>query len=243
MRVSRLFIDTPLKTGAQVSLDADLLNYVSRVLRLKVGTELTIFNGEGGEYSATITELHKKAGTIKVGTFSDTDLESPLNITLAQGISRGERMDYTLQKAVELGVTHIVPLFTERCVVNLKGERLESRLHHWQGIVRSACEQCGRNTLPDVQSALSLNEWLKTGDAEHRLMLHAQSDKTFKNFGYQQGKISLLIGPEGGLADDERVKALSYGYQGVRMGPRILRTETAGLAALASLQSLYGDLT
>lgn len=242
MRISRLYIDSPLKTGIQVSLDAEQLNYVSRVLRLKAGYELIVFNGNGGEFFATISELHKKAGTIVVGKFRDIDLESPLDITLVQGISRGERMDYTLQKAVELGVNRITPVFTERTVVNLEGARLASRMHHWQGIIRSACEQCGRNIIPDLSRAVSLTEHLNIDSAEHKLMLHANTDKTFTHLDYQQGAISLLIGPEGGLSDIERNKAVNKGFQTITMGPRILRTETAGIAALASLQVLFGDI-
>lgn len=241
MRISRLFINTPLKTGNTVSLLADQLNYISRVLRLKTGDELTLFNGLGGEYRATIMELHKKDALVSIGEFRNIDIESPLDITLAQGISRGERMDYTLQKAVELGVTRFVPLFTERCVVNLSGDRLASRLHHWQGIVRSACEQCGRNSVPEIAEAISLRDWLEKDQAEHRLMLHAASGNSLRNLDIRQGRISLLIGPEGGLAEREREYALTMGYQGIQIGPRILRTETAGVAALAGLQALYGD--
>lgn len=241
MRISRLYIDSPLKTGADVQLDAEQLNYVSRVLRLKAGYELTVFNGKGGEFSATVKELHKKAGVLAIGEFHDINKESPLDITLVQGISRGERMDYTLQKAVELGVTRIAPVFTERTVVNLEGERLNSRLHHWQGVIRSACEQSGRNTPPALLNAVTLDDWLNTDQAEYKMMLHAGSGKSLKDIDYKQGSISLLVGPEGGLAEHECDKALAQGFTGIRMGPRILRTETAGLAALASLQVLYGD--
>lgn len=241
MRISRLFIDSPLKTGTEVQLDADQLNYVSRVLRLKAGYDLTVFNGEGGEFSATVAELHKKAGILEIGEYHDTDVESPLDITLVQGISRGERMDYTLQKAVELGVSRIVPVFADRTVVNLEGERLASRMHHWEGVIRSACEQCGRNKLPEISPAMKLNDWFAVDTADYRLMLQAGSNNTLSDFGYQCGNISLLIGPEGGLADNEQEKAVQSGFTGVSMGPRILRTETAGIAALASLQVLYGD--
>jgi 16S rRNA (uracil1498-N3)-methyltransferase len=241
MRISRLFINAPLKTGSTVSLLAEQLNYISRVLRLKPGDELTLFNGLGGEYSATIMELNKKEGLVMIGGFRSTELESPLDITLAQGISRGERMDYTLQKAVELGVTRFVPVFTERCVVNLTGDRLASRQHHWQGIISSACEQCGRNTLPELIQAMSLRDWLASDKADHRLMLHAAAGNSLRSLNLDQGRVSLLIGPEGGLAENERDDALAKGYQRIQLGPRILRTETAGIAALACLQALYGD--
>ena len=241
MRISRLYIDSPLKSGSQVNLDPEQLNYVSRVLRLKTGFELTVFNGEGGEYSATVSELHKKAGTLVIGEFRDINNESPLNITLVQGISRGERMDYTLQKAVELGVTRIVPVFAERTVVNLKDERLASRMLHWQGIIRSACEQSGRNILPVLADAMPISEWLETDQSDCKLMLHAHATNSFREAPCSQGSISLLIGPEGGLSEDEQQKAMNSGFTGVRLGPRILRTETAGIAALACLQVMHGD--
>ncbi|MGD8999985.1 MAG: 16S rRNA (uracil(1498)-N(3))-methyltransferase [Granulosicoccaceae bacterium] len=241
MRISRLFIDAPLKTGQEVLLDKEQLNYVSRVLRLKPGMQVTVFNGQGGEYSGTITQLHKRSGAIEIAAFHDVDIESPLNITLVQGISRGERMDYTLQKATELGVTRIAPVFCGRTVVSLKGERLDSRLHHWRGVIRSACEQSGRNRLPQLLVPCSLEVWLANDDAEQRLLLHPGSDRSLRD-NAQAVTTSLLIGPEGGLTEAEREHAMRSGYMVCRLGPRILRTETAALAALACLQLMRGDL-
>ncbi|MGD8515069.1 MAG: 16S rRNA (uracil(1498)-N(3))-methyltransferase [Granulosicoccaceae bacterium] len=241
MRISRLYLDSPLATGQRVMLEDEVLNYVSRVLRLKPGMQVTVFNGQGGEYTGTITELHKRNGVIEIAEFHDVDIESPLNITLVQGISRGERMDYTLQKATELGVTRIAPVFCERTVVNLKGERLDSRLHHWRGVIRSACEQSGRNRLPELLVPCSLEVWLDNDDAEQRLLLHPGSDRGLRDT-MQAVTTSLLIGPEGGLTEAERQHAMRAGYTACRLGPRILRTETAALTALACLQLLRGDL-
>jgi 16S rRNA (uracil1498-N3)-methyltransferase len=241
MRISRLYLDSPLATGQSVTLEDDVLNYVSRVLRLKPGMQVAVFNGQGGEYTGTITELHKRNGVIEIGEFHAVNVESALEITLVQGISRGERMDYTLQKATELGVTRIAPVFCERTVVNLKGERLESRLHHWRGVIRSACEQSGRDLLPELLMPCSLEVWLENDDAEQRLLLHPGSDKSLRDV-VPAINSSLLVGPEGGLSDTERELALRSGYTACRLGPRILRTETAAVAALAAIQLLQGDL-
>lgn len=241
MRISRLYLDTPLQSGQLVTLDADRLNYVARVLRLKPGHELVVFNGEGGEYAAQLTALHKRAGSLTIGEFSAIDVETPLSVTLVQGISRGERMDYTLQKATELGVRRIVPVFTTRSVVNLSDERLENRRQHWQGVIRSACEQSGRNRLPLLDTACELSRWLKQDDSELRLLLQPGADRSLRELP-AAASVSLLIGPEGGLEEHERELAVEAGYVSCRLGPRVLRTETAAVAAIAALQLLQGDL-
>lgn len=241
MRIPRIYHPEPLFAHSQVALDDNAARHVARVLRLGPGAELTLFDGNGGEYSATIYEQNKRQVIAKLGDLRKVDLESPLKITLAQGISRGDRMDYTIQKAVELGVSCIVPLSTERSVVNLKGERLEKKLAHWQGVIISACEQCGRNTLPELLPQRTLNEWLASKPAGQGLLLDHRAEASLGSLKISD-ELTLLIGPEGGLSGQERQHAIDSGYQGIRLGPRVLRTETAALTALAGLQSRWGDL-
>jgi len=242
MRISRLFIDTPLKTGSPVELNADQLNYVLRVLRLKPGNTVVLFNGQGGEYTGTIRELHKRNGVIDIETFSDIDNESPLNMTLVQCISRGERMDLTLQKATELGVQRIVPVFSEHCTVNLEGKRLEKRHAHWLGVIRSACEQSGRNMVPVLEPATSLDEYLQPVQDNLCLLLDPLADISLRELATPASPVHLLVGPEGGFSQHERQRAYDCGYQGVQLGPRILRTETAAITAMSAIQLLWGDL-
>lgn len=242
MRISRLFLDTPLQTGDSISLEGDVLNYVARVLRLKPGTAITVFNGQGGEYSAQLESVSKRSASLVIGEHNDRDCESPLNLTLVQGISRGERMDYTLQKATELGVTHIVPVFTQRSTVSLAGERLEKRQQHWQGVVRSACEQSGRNHVPAVDAAVELSDYLQRDIAGTKLLLDPLATNGLNSISAPANNTYLLIGPEGGLNDQERAQAHAQGYTGVQLGPRVLRTETAAVACIASMQVLWGDL-
>lgn len=241
MRIPRIFHPQPLAAQNRVTLDDNAARHVARVLRLNLGAELTLFDGHGGEYPATIVELGKRLVEVELGTQRNIEMESPLHITLAQGISKGERMDYTIQKAVELGVSRIAPLDTERSVVNLKGERQEKKQSHWRGVIISACEQCGRNTLPELLPQQNLAAWLQNGLDGSGLLLDHRADATINSL-QPKGAITLLIGPEGGLSEQEREQALAVGYQGVRLGPRVLRTETAALTALAALQSRFGDL-
>ncbi len=241
MRIPRIYHPEPLVAHSQIALDDNAARHVARVLRLGPGAELTLFDGNGGEYSATIHELNKRQVIVSLCDRRMIDLESPLRITLAQGISKGDRMDYTIQKAVELGVSRIVPLSTERSVVNLKGERLEKKLTHWQGVIISACEQCGRNTLPELLPQQTLNQWLANKPAGQGLLLDHRAENSLGSLQIS-GELTLLIGPEGGLSEQERQYAIDSGYQGIRLGPRVLRTETAALTALAGLQSRWGDL-
>lgn len=241
MRIPRIFQDTPLTGQIELALNENAANHVARVLRLKPGAPITLFNGEGGEYLSLIKEVDKRRVVVEVGAFTDTDTESPIHITLAQGISRGERMDYTIQKAVELGINGIVPLITERCMVDLKGERLQKRLAHWQGIIIGACEQSGRNVIPQLMPSMTFKEWLVQPDSGTKLLLDHRASHGIQ--GLQRvGNFTLLIGPEGGLAPWEQEAALESGYKGIRLGPRVLRTETAALVALSALQSHFGDL-
>jgi 16S rRNA (uracil1498-N3)-methyltransferase len=241
MRIPRIFHPYPLQPATQITLDDNAARHVARVLRLGIGAQLRLFDGHGGEYPATIHEAGKREVIVTVGEHQPLDIESPLNITLAQGISKGERMDFTLQKAVELGAKRIVPLNTEHSVVHLKGERRERKLEHWQGIIISACEQCGRNNLPELLPMHSFNAWLEIPQPGLRLLLDHRADTTVGSLE-KATDITLLIGPEGGLSECERSKAYDAGYTGLRLGPRVLRTETAALTALAALQSGWGDL-
>ena len=241
MRIPRIFHPESLNSKSRVALDDSAARHVGKVLRLTVSSPLILFDGKGGEYPATITNIDKRNVEVELGSIVDINIESPLSITLAQGISKGERMDYTIQKAVELGITRIVPLNTERSVVNLKGERQEKKMAHWQGIIISACEQCGRNILPELLPMQSLDQWLSEDQRETRLLLdHRASNSVSTLEGSDE--FTLLIGPEGGLSETEKEKAYAQGYKGLRLGPRILRTETAALTALAALQSRFGDL-
>jgi 16S rRNA (uracil1498-N3)-methyltransferase len=211
------------------------------VLRLGPGAELILFDGHGGDYLATLAMIAKREVVAEVGEHRQRECESPLGVTLAQGVSKGERMDFTIQKAVELGVQQIVPLSTERSVVNLKGERLERKMVHWQGVIISACEQCGRNTLPRLMPMQTLSAWLSHRVNGTGLLLDHRAEETVPSLK-RPNEVTMLIGPEGGLSERERESAYAAGYLGLRLGPRILRTETAALTALAALQSYWGDL-
>ncbi len=241
MRVPRIFHSQPLSQGSRIPLDDKAAHHVARVLRLGSGAALRLFDGQGGEYPATIDEIGKREVYVTVGEHVAVEVESPLVVTLAQGISKGERMDFTIQKAVELGVQRIVPLDTERSVVNLKGERRDKKLDHWRGVIISACEQCGRNTLPELLPMQSLTSWLETPPQGTGLLLDHRAGGSIRSLS-KPGALTLLIGPEGGLSENERGKAYASGYAGLRLGPRVLRTETAALTALAALQSHWGDL-
>lgn len=241
MRIPRIHHPQPLGEGETVQLESGAAQHVARVLRLGVGAELILFDGRGGHYPAQIITVDKRHVEVKLGQQHRTDNTSPLRITLAQGISKGERMDFTIQKAVELGVQRIVPLDTERSVVRLKGERLERKHQHWQGIIISACEQSGRDVLPELLPSRDLNQWLGDEAEGVRLLLDPYAERGISELT-PGTEITLLIGPEGGLSEQERQAAQDAGYQGVRLGPRVLRTETAALAAVAILQSHWGDL-
>jgi 16S rRNA (uracil1498-N3)-methyltransferase len=237
MRIPRIFLPVPLAPDTLVTLDSTAANHVTRVLRLKPGAELVLFNGEGGEYPAVL----EAAATARLGVWRALECESLLAITLVQGISRAERMDYTIQKAVELGVTRIVPVFAARSVVELRGERLLRRMQHWQGVAVGACEQCGRNRVPVLDEALDLSGWLRVNESPSlRLVLNHRATATLSTLP-RPTALTLLIGPEGGLDESELALAERAGFLGMRLGPRVLRTETAAVAALAALQTLWGD--
>lgn len=241
MRISRFFLPQTLSSGATIQLDPNSAHYVRTVLRLKKGAELTVFNGAGGEFPASLREAHREAVSLELGAFNPRELESPLVTHLGLGIARGERMDLAIQKAVELGVTAVTPLFTERCVVQLDETRKQQRLGHWQRVAISACEQCGRNRVPEIHPPLQLYDWVNRQQGR-RLFLDPHGGKGLRELPAPEGSVSLLSGPEGGFGEHERQWALAAGFEPLRLGPRILRAETAALAALAAIQGLWGDL-
>lgn len=208
---------------------------------MQAGRELILFNGRGGEYSASITAISKKAVSVQLRDFIAEDRQSPLQLELAIGVSRGERMDWVLQKATELGATKITPLLTERTEVKLNNERSDKKLEHWQQIIVSACEQCQRNLLPELSKPVAIDEWLAQCNAELKFVLHHRDNQGLPA-SQNISSVALLIGPEGGLSEREIEQALQQHFSPLTLGPRILRTETAPLAAISLVQYLWGDL-
>lgn len=242
MRIPRIFQKQPLALGQSIQLDREASHYVKQVLRMQVGQSLDIFNGEGhGEFRSVIVKFHGKEVEVYLGAFNEGVKESPVKITLAQAISRGEKMDFTLQKAVELGVHAIVPLTTSRVGVKLDEARAKKRLAHWQKIVVSACEQSGRNFVPVVSEFTEFATWVKEVNAELKLLLDPHKENELSP-EMSPSEVVLLVGPEGGFSQEERELAYQVGFMGWKLGPRILRTETAGMSAIALLQFMWGDL-
>ncbi len=242
MRIPRFYLPLPLSVGATVPLDDNSFNHAVRVLRLKPDATLVLFNGEGSAFKATITQISKRQAWVQITDSLSTKAESPLHVTLAQSISRSEKMDFTLQKAVELGAHTLQPLFTERSNIRLSGDRLARKIQHWHGIVIGACEQCGRNRLPILKNPVPLTDWLQQlAQPGLHLLLEPQAEQGLGSLALPSEPITLLIGSEGGLSNTELSLSKKAGFIGVRLGPRVLRTETAGLAALAAIQALWGD--
>jgi 16S rRNA (uracil1498-N3)-methyltransferase len=239
----RIYCPLALVAGEILSLTGDQHRHVAQALRLKAGAPLTLFDGSGGEYAAVIEEVERSSSTVRIGDYRPVDKESPLELRLVQGIGRGERTDYAIQKAVELGVTSIVPVLTRRGVVRLEEQRAQRRHAHWQGIIVHACQQCGRNRLAELSPAVTLSDWLRDREAGGLdLMLDAGATAGMSELTYKGGAITLLVGPEGGLDDKEREAAHAAGFVGVALGPRTLRTETAAVAAVTAVQLRWGDL-
>ncbi len=241
MSTPRFYLDQPLASGARFTLPPGPARHAARALRLAEGSAITLFDGSGGEYAARIERIHKDDVAVSVAEHRDIERESRLRVRLAQGISSGERMDYTLQKAVELGIAGIQPLATKRSVVKLAGERSERRVAHWQGVVASACEQCGRNQLPPVAQPLSLANWLGSRPPGRLLFLSPLAEHRLADLPPPETIDTLIVGPEGGFEADELAALDAARALPVRLGPRVLRTETAALAALAVMQTLWGD--
>ncbi len=242
MRVTRIHVPGPLAPGAEVALPAQAGEHLVRVLRLETGARFVVFDGTGGEYTASLAVTGKQVRA-RVLDHAPIERESPLDITLLQGIARGERMDLIVQKATELGVARIVPLIAERSVVKIDAQQRERKRAHWQSIVVSACEQCGRNRIPAVTDPVSLGDAIAAlPAATTRCLLAADGTDSLVGIASRPAApMVLLIGPEGGLADNEEKHALANGFVACRLGPRVMRTETAGLAALAALQAIAGD--
>ncbi len=243
MALTRLFIPAALSSGREIQLDAERARYLARILRLRAGDALTVFNGENGEFAASISAIDKGSGTLLVDSHIETATESPLKVHLVQGISRGEKMDYVVQKATELGVKRITPVFAKYGVVKLDAKRAAKRRAHWQGVAESACEQCGRIRPPLIDEPLPLNTWFgeQTGDADIDLILLPRAATALTSITAPKTKVCMLIGPEGGFSSSECDDANEVGFKAVSLGPRILRTETAAAAALTVAQSLWGD--
>ncbi|WP_067515672.1 16S rRNA (uracil(1498)-N(3))-methyltransferase [Endozoicomonas ascidiicola] len=240
MRNPRIFSDQPLQANSSVELAESAANHVGRVLRMKVDEPLVLFNGQGGAWQGKVESVSKKSVTVYLDNLIEGDAQSPLTIELGQILSRGERMDYAIQKATEAGVTSITPLWSERCEVKLNAERLDKRVKHWQQIAISACEQCGRNIIPVIHPPVKLEEWLSTRKTNLNFVLHHRTKEQLS--GYEApDSVSLLIGPEGGLTADEIVMAEQKQFNPLALGPRVLRTETAPVVAISLMQYLWGD--
>ena len=240
MRISRLYVPLSLVTGRQVELDDDSAHYLRTVLRLKKDDAIILFNGDGSEYHCRIDDVSRKTVRIAVEQGHERNVESPLDITLGLGIARGDRMDFSVQKAVELGVKTMTPLLTERCVVQFKGEKKPQRLQHWQKIVQHAAEQSGRTVLPVMTEIEPMQDWVNRQQGL-KVFLDPYAQASLAELCPIDRQVTLLTGPEGGFAEQERDIAKTAGFIPVRLGSRILRTETASLAALAAVQMLWGD--
>ncbi|MEH6589436.1 MAG: 16S rRNA (uracil(1498)-N(3))-methyltransferase [Halioglobus sp.] len=242
MRIPRIYTAQALAANSVLTLEPQASAHIGRALRMRAGDAITLFNGDGNSYNATIDEIGKRAATINVLEQLLADNESPLQIELGIAISRGDRMDWIVQKATELGVNRITPLQTERGEVKLKGERAEKKLGHWRQISISACEQCGRNQLPQLSPLTGLDSWLSNVSAQRKFVLHHR-DTSLDKSPKAPESVAILVGPEGGLSPAEIDVAIDKGFEALTLGPRVLRTETAPLAAIAILQAAWGDMS
>jgi len=243
MASTRLFVNDTLDSGTELRLGREQTHYLGRVLRLNDGDALTVFNGDNGEFVARIVSLGKNDAVIRIEATLEVETESPLKIHLVQGISRGERMDFVVQKATELGVKRITPVLTEYGVVKLDPSRATKRCDHWQGVANSACEQSGRIRPPLIDTPVDLNSWFGAGakEADTDLILRPGATVALSSITAPVTKVCLLIGPEGGFSETEYEDATITGFAAVSLGPRVLRTETAALTAIAVAQTLWGD--
>lgn len=237
MRTTRVFHPSPLADGIEFDLAADAARHLTRVLRLRTGDAFVAFDGSGTDWPAVLVS----GARARTGAGETRDNESPLSLTLLQGVSRGDRMDWTLQKAVELGVTRIVPIMTARTEVRLAADRAARRHAHWHGVVVAACEQCGRSRVPTLEPIAGFDAAIGRLSSP-TLVLDPTARIGLRDAAAGRTELALLVGPEGGLTEAEIDLARGQGCTPVRLGPRVLRTETAGVAAIAALQALYGDL-
>jgi 16S rRNA (uracil1498-N3)-methyltransferase len=243
MRLTRVYVDTPVTPGKPLLVEGNAANHITRVLRLRSGDPIIVFDGSDREFDARIEDFRKDAVVVSVQDGRTLDRESPLSLTLAQGISRGERMDWVIQKATELGTTRIIPVSTKRSVVRLDEKQAEKKLQHWRGVAVAACEQCGRNRVPEVTAPVDFYNLLPPDNTgATRLLLSPKGDLRIDDLKDVGNGVTVLIGPEGGLEDVEQEAAIHAGFKAVRLGPRVLRTETAAIAALTIIQHVFGDL-
>lgn len=242
MREVRIYQPGLYQCDQILELSPEAGQHVAVVLRMQPGEKLTLFCGDNREFSASIDTVKKKQVLVTIDSVKEKNRESPLAIHLAQAISKGDRMELVMQKSVELGVSSIIPLITERCVVKLDKERMAKKLHQWQAIVIAACEQSGRNKVPLVHQPLTLEQYVKEAQAKLKLILHPGCTTRWRDYSFEQSDIVLMIGPEGGLSDDEIAFACQHDFLPLSLGPRILRTETAAITALCVLQAVGGDL-
>lgn len=240
--MTRIFQPFTINQNSLITLDDNAFNHLIRVLRMKVGEQIILFNGTNQITPAVIQQIDKKSVIVKTSTTMVDNRESPLNIHLGQVISRGEKMEFTIQKSVELGVTSITPLLSERCGVKLDETRLDKKVQQWQKIVISACEQCGRNVIPIINPVTKLENWCASLTDSLKLNLHPKAKHGINQLSTTHHNISLLVGPEGGLSEDEINMTSNYDFTDILLGPRVLRTETAALTALTALQIRFGDL-
>jgi 16S rRNA (uracil1498-N3)-methyltransferase len=242
MRIIRIYYPFELSADSFVTLTDDATNHLANVLRAKTGQAIVLFNGDGNEYSAQLSEVAKRKVVAHIDSKISISIESPLSIHLGQGISRGDRMEWVIQKSVELGVTDITPLITERCGVKLSKERWSKKHEQWQKLAIAACEQCGRNVLPVLHSPTIFTDWINLSTNQVRLTLHPRAEKAFRHVAMPATGARLLIGPEGGFSEQEIYQTEQNGFQTIQLGPRVLRTETAAIAAISALQAIHGDL-
>lgn len=244
MRLTRVHVPQPLHEGAEVVLPEGPAVHLTRVLRLGAGDACVVFNGDGFDYAATLSAVAKREARLRIGAATRVERESPLRITLLQGVAKGEKMDLILQKATELGVAAVVPVWSQRSDVRLDGDRAVKRLEHWRSVVASACEQCGRAVVPDVAAPVALAAALSSLEPhDARLLLDPNGEHALPTMTLGgDAALCLAVGPEGGWSPLDREQLVAAGFDGLRLGPRVLRTETAGLAAIAALQARFGDL-
>ncbi len=242
MRIPRIYHPENISAPSSVSLSEEAANHVGRVLRMQPGEQVLLFDNSGAEFPAEITEAGKKRVTVQITERVENSVESPLDFHLGQVVSRGDKMEFTIQKSVELGVNTITPLISERCGVKLNAERFDKKLQQWQKIAISACEQCGRNKVPEIRPVMKLEDWCQEEDGSLKLNLHPRARYSINTLPEPVTKVRLLIGPEGGLSADEIEMTGNYNFEEILLGPRVLRTETCALTAITALQVRFGDL-
>ncbi|HEY2451440.1 MAG TPA: 16S rRNA (uracil(1498)-N(3))-methyltransferase [Scandinavium sp.] len=242
MRIPRIYHPEFITAGSQIALSEDAANHVGRVLRMSAGQAIQLFDGSNQIFETEIIQADKKSVRVNVLSAETDNRESPLHIHLGQVMSRGEKMEFTIQKSIELGVSLITPLFSERCGVKLDAERLNKKLQQWQKIAIAACEQSGRNVIPEIRPAMDLEQWCAEEDDGLKLNLHPRASASINTLPQPVERVRLLIGPEGGLTADEIAMTARYAFTDILLGPRVLRTETTALTAITALQVRFGDL-